>query len=182
MLIYLSDICLGDPRISVDDSQEDLLRVDVMFWKNIFFEVLCAPTDIRGFSFLLMHFDMMMAVGHDFEVVSILLDKFFSLLYWSILMSLHGQENQVSILGFRMFGDLLKSLTQQLRVFLVARDDESMVERLFCADDFTLYGDNWFGFLIIHLSWFFEVQFQVEFSLFFADGFDSFAEGHDGLS
>ena len=59
MNVYIVNISLRDPRISVNDSKINSARIDSPFFKIVLLEMFNTPRHIRSFPLLLMFFNLM---------------------------------------------------------------------------------------------------------------------------
>jgi hypothetical protein len=126
MNIYIVNISLRNPRISINDCKINSTRIDSLFLKKILLEVFNTPRHIRSFPLLLMFFNLMPCEAYLSKFCLKLLDKKFSLQFRTILMFLHGKINKVSLTRVSMRCDMIQSRLQESNILLVARNNKGM--------------------------------------------------------
>ena len=80
-LLNLGNVDFRDPRVRINDSKEDIVWVNSMFFEFLLFKILGTPRNIRCFSFLFILSNCMMAVAHQFEVFAVFSNEHLCLLY-----------------------------------------------------------------------------------------------------
>lgn len=88
--------------------------------------MLSTPGNIRSLSLLLVNFDLMYSVVHDFETMTVFLFELFGFDITPLFMLFHSQHNHVIGLGPWVTGDPLQGLPKQGRILLVTRDNEAL--------------------------------------------------------
>lgn len=109
-IIILSNVILDfikinirSPWIHIDNGQKYIISRYYIFVKNGL-KMLGTPGYIRGFSFLLILFDLMSCVIHQSELCFKLLNYLFRLPIWSFFMLFHSQKYQIVMLSPLVFG------------------------------------------------------------------------------
>lgn len=128
VVVDLVEVDCGDPRIGVDDGENDMLWVDSEGEEKIGFEVLGAPTDVGSFAFLLVPAHVVDRVSHQLEKMPVFFYNFLRLGFRIALMRFHGQKHHNSTHRLRMLAQPYQSLFDDLLIFLVIGDDNCVVE------------------------------------------------------
>lgn len=114
------------PRISVNDGEEHIIKIDTIGFKEVLLQVFSTPRNVGCFSLLLKLSQMVLCIAHQLKLIFVLLYEFFSFQIRVLFMHFHAQKYHDPRLGPRMGGQMIKSLGQQLDILLVARNDEGM--------------------------------------------------------
>jgi hypothetical protein len=79
VLLNLLEIDGRTPRISINDSNEDIIEVDAVGFEEHFLQVLGTPRYIRRFTLLLELSDVMLSVAHEPKLAVVAFDESFGL-------------------------------------------------------------------------------------------------------
>lgn len=106
----LVDVDLRNPRVSIWNRYDHIVRVYTLWPEKNRREMLHTPSCIAGLPFLFMRLKLMQSVPHVPKFSSELCNQVLSLFCSSWFMCLHGKHKDVSLSGPSLFGYLTYSI------------------------------------------------------------------------
>lgn len=126
MVLDLPNVHLGHPRVSVNDRQQHLTRVNACRAEIQLFEVLGTPTNVTSLAPLLVLPNMVHCIADELKLGFKLLNQPFGFEVRVFFVTFHGQKDQVLFFGMAVFCQFIHGLSQQFFVFLVVGNDKSI--------------------------------------------------------